>query len=58
MKSSETPFKLWLMRTYMEHKDEATTYGFPVCDANTYFRMYKYWLRREYRHQTSGNAQS
>jgi hypothetical protein len=25
--------------------------GLPTCDANTYFRMYKYWLKREYRHQ-------
>jgi hypothetical protein len=46
-----TPFRLWLQRTYMEHKDEATTYGFPVCDAATYFRMYKFWLKREFRHQ-------
>jgi hypothetical protein len=46
-----TPFRLWLQRTYMEHKDEAMTYGFEPCDADTYFRMYKYWLKREYRHQ-------
>lgn len=51
MKNSESAFKLWLMRIYMEHKDEASTYGLPVCDAATYFRMYKYWLKREYRHQ-------
>ena len=51
MKPTDTPFKLWLMRIYMEHKDEASTYGLPVCDAATYFRMYKYWLKREYKHQ-------
>lgn len=51
MNKNETVFKLWLMRIYMEHKDEATTYGFPTCDAVTYFRMYKYWLKREFRHQ-------
>lgn len=51
MKPKDTPFKLWLMQIYMEHKDEASAYGFEPCDAATYFRMYKYWLKREYRHQ-------
>jgi hypothetical protein len=51
MKIKDTPFKLWLMRTYMEHKDESSNYGLPVCDAATYFRVYKYWLKREYKHQ-------
>ena len=46
-----TNFRLWLQRMYMDHKDEANSYGFPTCDAVTYFRMYKYWLKREYRHQ-------
>jgi hypothetical protein len=51
----ETPFKLWLVRTYMEYKDETITYGLPVCDAATYFHMYKYWLKREFKHQ-QGNS--
>jgi len=52
-----TPFKLWLQRMYMDHKDEANAYGFPTCDAATYFRMYKYWLKREYRHQQQTAAE-
>jgi hypothetical protein len=52
-----TPFKLWLQRMYMDHKDEANAYGFPTCDAATYFRMYKYWLKREYRHQQQNTAE-
>ncbi len=51
MKRSDSPFQIWLQRIYMDHKDEANAYGFPTCDAATYFRMYKYWLKREYRHQ-------
>jgi hypothetical protein len=51
MAKLETPFQIWLQRIYMDHKDEATTYGLPVCDAATYFRMYKFWLKREYKHQ-------
>ena len=54
MTPQETPFKLWLQRIYMEHKDEAVSYGFEPCDAATYFRMYKFWLKREYKHQQQG----
>ena len=41
----------------MEHKDEASNYGFEPCDAATYFRMYKYWLKREFRHQQQTDRQ-
>jgi hypothetical protein len=51
MKRSNSPFQIWLQRMYMDHKDEANSYGFPTCDAATYFRMYKYWLKREFKHQ-------
>lgn len=47
MKNSS--FRVWLMNMYMEHKDETTSLGFPTCDADTYFRMYKYWLKREFK---------
>jgi hypothetical protein len=46
-----TAFRVWLQQTYMEHKDEAVGLGFEPCDANTYFRMYRYWLKREFKHQ-------
>ena len=49
MKNS--PFRIWLQLIYMDHKDEATSLGLPTCDADTYFRMYKYWLKREYQHR-------
>lgn len=47
----ETLFRLWLMRIYMEHKDEAQSLGFQTYDVDTYFRIYKWWLKREYRYQ-------
>mgnify|MGYP007049636406 CR=1 FL=1 len=47
MKNS--PFQVWLMSIYMDHKDEATALGFEPCDSATYFRMYKYWLKREFK---------
>jgi hypothetical protein len=51
MKRQDTDFRVWLQRIYMDHKDEAESYGLPICDADTYFRMYKYWLKREFKHQ-------
>jgi hypothetical protein len=51
MKRQDTAFQIWLQRIYMDHKDEANAYGFLTCDAANYFRMYKYWLKREYKHQ-------
>lgn len=47
----QSNFRTWLQKIYMEHKDEAVELGLPVCDADTYFRMYKFWLKREYRYQ-------
>ena len=46
-----TDFRRWVRRIYMDHKDEAMELGLLTCDADTYFRMYKYWLKREYRYQ-------
>lgn len=46
-----TAFRIWLQRIYMDHKDEAMEYGQPVSNAAGYFRLYKYWLKREYRYQ-------
>jgi len=54
MKKQNSTFQLWLQRIYMEHKDEANSYGLQTCDSVTYFRMYKYWLKREYKHQRQG----
>jgi len=50
-----TAFGVWLQRIYMEHKDEAQSYGLPTRDADTYFRMYKYWLKRKFKHQQVGS---
>jgi hypothetical protein len=44
-------FRVWLQRIYMEHKDEAVALGFEPCDGATYFRMYRNWLKREFKHQ-------
>jgi hypothetical protein len=45
-------FRRWCQEKWFEHKDELESYGQPLCyDARQYFSQYKYWLKREYKHQ-------
>jgi hypothetical protein len=45
-------FRLWVQNIWFEHKDELESIG-QACDYDLaqYFNRYKYWLKREYRHQ-------
>lgn len=46
-------FRLWLQEMWLKHKDEYLDMGqlVPEQDMSQYFQAYKYWLKREYRHQ-------
>jgi hypothetical protein len=46
-------FRHWLSEMWLNHKDEYIDIGQPVPEVNLaqYFQTYKYWLKREYRHQ-------
>ena len=45
-------FRHWLHEKWLEHRAELEGYGQPLrYDLNEYFAKYKYWLKREYRHQ-------
>jgi hypothetical protein len=45
-------FRHWCNEKWFEHKDELESYGQPLCyNAQQYFERYKYWLKREYKHQ-------
>lgn len=50
-------FRMWLQEKWFEHKDEQLLLGQkqPDYDLAEYFKRYKYWLKREYRHQTKEN---
>jgi hypothetical protein len=50
MKNSS--FRMWLQEMWYKHLDELESYGErnPQYNSSTYFSMYKYWLKREYRH--------
>jgi len=48
-----SPFKNWLRDMWFQYREECELYKQqPVLDSAQYFKMYKYWLKREYRHQT------
>jgi hypothetical protein len=46
-------FRHWLQEMWLTHKDEYMVLGqqVPEQDLAQYFNAYKYWLKREYRHQ-------
>jgi hypothetical protein len=45
-------FREWLQEMWMTHKDELDSFGQRIdYDVAEYFNRYKYWLKREYKHQ-------
>jgi hypothetical protein len=46
-------FRHWCREKWFEHVDELALYREPVqYTAQEYFNKYKYWLKREFKHQT------
>ena len=45
-------FRNWLQEKWFEHKDEYMELGIAIPESNLeeYFRRYKWWLKREYKH--------
>lgn len=45
-------FRYWLREKWFEYLAECEAYREqPVLSVEVYFQKYKYWLKREYRHQ-------
>lgn len=46
-------FRHWCTEKWYEHVDEMISYGqkSDISNSEEYFRKYKYWLKREYKHQ-------
>jgi hypothetical protein len=47
----ETPFRSWLRILWAANAAERADFGFDPITLQEYFKRYKYWLKREYRHQ-------
>ena len=54
----QTTFRIWLQEIWMLHKDEYSEMNqlVPEQDLAAYFQKYKYWLKREFRHQKEQNV--
>jgi len=49
-------FRHWLQEMWLRHCDECYTWNtVPEKNLTSYFAKYKYWLKREYRHQQGEN---
>ena len=47
-------FRQWIQHMWFKHLDELDSYRVPVLpnyNLNEYFNNYKYWLKREFKHQ-------
>lgn len=50
-------FRNWCNDKWYEHRDELESYGESLpYTAQEYFAKYKYWLKREYKHQRNDNV--
>jgi hypothetical protein len=49
-------FRYWCSQKWFDHCEEVESFTGrnPNYDSKEYFRMYKWWLRREYRHEMKG----
>lgn len=50
------PFRLWVQRIWIDNTEEHLTYGELPYTIQEYWAKYKWWLRREYRHQMDREA--
>ena len=47
----ESSFRLWLIKIWTDNREEHQDYNEPVLSQKDYFNRYKYWLKREFKHQ-------
>jgi hypothetical protein len=49
------PFRLWVQEIWRENCEERLTFGQDLSTMKQYWNNYKWWLKREYRHQQRKN---
>lgn len=45
------PFRMWVNNLYFQNCEEHLTFNESIYTLSEYWAKYKWWLRREYRHQ-------
>ncbi len=58
MKNS--PFRIWCTEMWFKHQDECQNWGqtSEFARASDYLRVYRFWLKREYRHQLARQSRA
>jgi hypothetical protein len=51
----QSAFRTWVRELWHENCEEHFIYGEPKLSQEEYFQKYKFWLKREYRHQQGAN---
>lgn len=49
MKKSE--FRMWVYNLYLDNREEREIFRDDLIDVQTYFKKYRWWLKREFAHQ-------
>jgi len=57
VKNEHTQFKNWLRNIWLDNCDEHITYGQLPYTMEEYWNKYKWWLKREYKHQRNKEKQ-
>jgi hypothetical protein len=55
--TKDTSFRRWLHELWLQNCDEHEAYGQPKYSQEEYFQMYKYWFKREFKHQQKHGKQ-
>jgi len=54
---NSTAFRHWLRNIWLENCDEHRDFGELPYSMQEYFHKYKYWLKREFKHQQKNGKQ-
>lgn len=55
LESNDSRFRNWVRRLWIENTEERNEFHELPYSMEEYWQRYKWWLRREYRHQTREN---
>lgn len=50
-KYPSSPFRHWVQELWLENREERLLYGEEPATIKQYWERYKFWLKREYKHQ-------
>jgi hypothetical protein len=46
-----SPFRIWVQNLWMENREERLTFGDDSVTIQQYWKTYKWWIKREYKHR-------